>query len=59
MELEKGVAFENKFLDLDGSLKALLHSKDLQVGGDFMIDIFVTGTQRSSNVTQNPCFESP
>ncbi len=44
--LAKNIAFNNRFLDIDGTAKVLLRSSDLEVGDEVLTDSYIAGRQR-------------
>lgn len=54
-ELEQGVKFENKFMNLSGSPRLFTRSRDITLVDDFLFDSFTTGRQIVKGVGARFC----
>lgn len=45
-QLDDGIVFENKFLEVNASAKTLIPSEDQRLNDTYLMDSFVTGIQR-------------
>ena len=45
-QLDKGVVFENSFMEMEYAAKTFIHSDDQRLGDEYIIDSFTTGKQR-------------